>query len=38
MIIRAAHDTFYGVYAGYFKDPGGHLWVVVFNPLWVATD
>lgn len=31
-IVKAAQDTFYGGYAGYFKDPDGHLWEVVWNP------
>lgn len=31
-IVKAAHDTFYGGYAGYFQDPDGHLWEVVYNP------
>lgn len=31
-IVKAAADTFYGGYAGYFMDPDGHLWEVVFNP------
>ncbi|WHZ09884.1 MAG: slipin family protein [Burkholderiaceae bacterium] len=31
-IVRPAHDTFYGGYAGYFQDPDGHLWEVAFNP------
>ena len=25
-IVKRAHDTFYGGYAGYFADPDGHLW------------
>jgi catechol 2,3-dioxygenase-like lactoylglutathione lyase family enzyme len=29
---RAAHDTFWGGYSGYFQDPDGHLWEVVWNP------
>jgi catechol 2,3-dioxygenase-like lactoylglutathione lyase family enzyme len=33
-IIKAAHDTFWGGYAGYFQDPDGHLWEVVWNPEW----
>jgi len=33
-IIKAAHKTFYGGYAGYFQDPDGHLWEVVYNPAW----
>lgn len=32
VIIKAATDTFYGGYAGYFQDPDGHLWEVVWNP------
>lgn len=31
-IIKAASDTFWGGYAGYFQDPDGHLWEVVWNP------
>lgn len=31
-LVKAAHDTFYGGYAGYFQDPDGHLWEVAFNP------
>lgn len=31
-IVKAATDTFYGGYAGYFQDPDGHLWEVAWNP------
>jgi len=31
-IVKAAADTFWGGYAGYFQDPDGHLWEVVWNP------
>jgi catechol 2,3-dioxygenase-like lactoylglutathione lyase family enzyme len=31
-IVKAAGPTFYGGYAGYFQDPDGHLWDVVWNP------
>lgn len=31
-LVKPAQDTFYGGYAGYFQDPDGHLWEVVFNP------
>ena len=31
-IVKTARPTFYGGYAGYFQDPDGHLWEVVFNP------
>jgi catechol 2,3-dioxygenase-like lactoylglutathione lyase family enzyme len=33
-IVKPAHETFYGGYAGYFQDPDGHLWEVVWNPQW----
>lgn len=35
-IIKPAHDTFWGGYAGYFQDPDGHLWEVVWNPQWAG--
>ena len=28
---QAARDTFYGGYAGYFRDQDGHLWEVARN-------
>jgi predicted lactoylglutathione lyase len=31
-ITQVARDTFYGGYAGYFRDPDGHLWEVAWNP------
>ena len=31
-LVKAAADTFYGGYAGYFQDPDGHLWEIAFNP------
>ena len=31
-IVKEAQDTFCGGYAGYFRDPDGHLWEVVWNP------
>lgn len=34
----SAHDTFWGGYAGYFQDPDGHLWEVVYNPQWEITE
>jgi len=33
-IVKAAGDTFWGGYAGYFQDPDEHLWEVVWNPQW----
>lgn len=31
-ITQAAHETFYGGYAGYFTDPDGHAWEIAYNP------
>lgn len=33
-ITKPAHDTFWGGYSGYFQDPDGHLWEIVWNPQW----
>ena len=38
VIVKAAHDTFWGGYAGYFQDPDGHLWEVAWNPQWVLEE
>lgn len=32
VVVKPAQDTFWGGYAGYFQDPDGHLWEVVWNP------
>ena len=32
LIVKPAHDAFWGGYSGYFQDPDGHLWEVVWNP------
>nr|WP_247745184.1 VOC family protein [Paracoccus sp. R12_1] len=37
-IIRTPQDTFYGGYPGYFTDPDGHLWEVVWNPQMLPAD
>jgi hypothetical protein len=37
-IVKPAQDTFYGGYAGYFRDPNGHLWEVVWNPASLPSD
>ena len=31
-VVRAAADTSWGGYAGYFADPDGHLWEVAWSP------
>jgi len=37
-IAKAAGDTFWGGYAGYFQDPDGHLWEVAWNPSFPDVD
>lgn len=37
-IVKSARDTFWGGYAGYFKDPDGHLWEIVWNPQMLPDD
>jgi uncharacterized glyoxalase superfamily protein PhnB len=37
-IVKAAQDTFYGGYAGYFQDLDGHLWEIAFNPAILPED
>lgn len=34
VIVRPAQDAFWGGYSGYFQDPDGHLWEIVWNPQW----
>lgn len=34
VILKPAHTTFWGGYSGYFQDPDGHVWEVVWNPQW----
>lgn len=37
-LVKAPQDTFYGGYAGYFTDPDGHLWEIVWNPAMLPAD
>ena len=37
-VVKPAQKTFWGGYAGYFQDPDGHLWEVVFNPAGIPED
>ncbi|TLS76881.1 VOC family protein [Mariprofundus erugo] len=32
-VTKPAQETFWGGYAGYFKDPDGHLWEIAYNPF-----
>lgn len=37
-IVKSPQATFYGGYAGYFQDPDGHLWEIVWNPELMPED
>ena len=37
-IVKPAADTFWGGYAGYFQDPDGHLWEIVYSPDFMPED
>ena len=37
-VVKAPHDTFWGGYAAYFRDPDGHLWEVAWNPEMLPAD
>jgi catechol 2,3-dioxygenase-like lactoylglutathione lyase family enzyme len=30
--VTPAHDRPWGIYSGYFRDPDGHLWEVIWHP------
>jgi catechol 2,3-dioxygenase-like lactoylglutathione lyase family enzyme len=36
-LLKAAHETFWGGYSGYFSDLDGHAWEVAHNPGCVIT-
>jgi catechol 2,3-dioxygenase-like lactoylglutathione lyase family enzyme len=38
VIVRSAQATFWDGYAGYFRDPDGHLWEVAWNPQWTVPE
>jgi len=31
-LLGAARDRPWGIYSGYFRDPDGHLWEIIWNP------
>ena len=37
-IVKEGGETFWGGYSGYFTDPDGHLWEVVWNPPLIVED
>lgn len=32
LLTEPAHERPWGIYSGYFRDPDGHLWEVIYNP------
>jgi uncharacterized glyoxalase superfamily protein PhnB len=37
-VTKPAQDVFWGGFSGYFADPDGHLWEVVWNPHFSFAD
>ncbi|MGH3279668.1 MAG: VOC family protein [Trebonia sp.] len=31
-VIESPYDRPWGIYSGYFQDPDGHLWEIIWNP------
>lgn len=38
VLVKPAHETFWGGYAGYFQGPDHHLWEIVWNPQLPVQD
>jgi uncharacterized glyoxalase superfamily protein PhnB len=38
VIVKPAQHTFWGGHSGYFRDPDGHLWEIVWNPDLMPED
>jgi predicted lactoylglutathione lyase len=32
LVTTPPHDRPWGIYSGYFRDPDGHLWEIIWNP------
>jgi hypothetical protein len=32
MLTEEPHERPWGIYSGYFRDPDGHLWEIIWNP------
>ena len=32
LVSTTPHDRPWGIYSGYFRDPDGHLWEIIWNP------
>jgi uncharacterized protein len=31
-VVTPPHDRPWGIYSGYFRDPDGHLWEIIWHP------
>lgn len=38
IVTEEPHDRPWGIYSGYFQDPDGHLWEIVWNPAWKSKE
>jgi uncharacterized protein len=38
IVTEEPHNRPWGIYSGYFQDPDGHLWEVVWNPFWKSKE
>ena len=38
VVVKPAHETVWGGYAGYFQDPDRHVWEIAWNPEWHLDD
>jgi uncharacterized protein len=38
VVTKPAQKAFWGGYAGYFQDPDGHLWEILWNPQLIPED
>jgi catechol 2,3-dioxygenase-like lactoylglutathione lyase family enzyme len=38
VVVKPAQKAFWGGYAGYFQDPDGHVWEIVWNPDLLPED
>ena len=38
VVTKRPGETSYGGYAGYFRDPDGHMWEIAYNPGFTLSD
>jgi uncharacterized protein len=38
IVTEEPHERPWGIYSGYFQDPDGHLWEIVWNPAWKSKE